>query len=524
MSDRAPAPTAAAGRESPIAAFLRRLLLVLLIGGGLIYAGFTRLNIGAYAAGADSSGYLNAAKLLKLGHIDVPQRQLPGQLNDQDHSWLYVPLGFEPVGSDRMTESYPIGLPFFLAATKVLVGWLETANWTIWAHALAGLALLFWLARRCGLPAGWAALAVLLMGMSPLYLQYSLQLMSDVPATVWTIAAIGCALLGAESLAWAVAAGVLTGVAVLVRPSNALIVAPAMLALGFQPRRWLAYALAGVPAAIVFLVYNRIAHGNLVSGGYGTVGEMFKFSYVGASLANYAVWLPVILTPLGVLALAVPFHIRRDRRVTFVLLAWMLAYAVFYAFYSCTHETWWYLRFLLPALPAAWIAALLVARDAFDWLRVARFVPPGSLRAWGLGLAAVAAIFAYDLRWNRQLATLTASVGERIYPDSVAWTRTQVPANAVVVAMQMSGSLYFYSDFVTLRWDSFGAAHFARAAATAAQAGRPLYALLQPWERRRVADEKRLSGLWTRLGVVGDVELWRYDGHADEPLTVRETR
>ncbi len=423
-----------------------------------------------------------------------------------------------------MYATYPIGVPLMVAATTQLTSWRYAAKWVMWAHALACLVLLYAFARHGRLSPGWSALAVLMLALSPLYLQHALVLMSDLPATLWMLAAMLCALRGRESTRWALAAGALTGVAVLIRPSNVLMVGPAVLAIGRSPRRLLTYLAGGVPFAIAYFCYNALAHSPVVTGGYGDLERSFGLRNIGPTLAHYGHWLPIQLTPLGLFALGAPFLWKRDARLALVLTAWMGVYGIFYAFYSYTHETWWFMRFVMPAYPAALVAALLVMREALNWLRVTRWGPAGSVRAWGLGLAAAVAIVAFDVHWNSKLTVLGNGEGERSYADSVDWLRREVPANAVVVAMQMSGSLFYYSDFTIVRWDSLEENDFAQVMSAAAAAGRPVYALFKPIDLELMKNSQRLYGMWTRLGTAYGTELCRYDGGTSAPYTVREAQ
>ena len=523
MSDATATASTPNRDESHRGRFQRRLLTVLLLVGLFLYSGLIGMRIGAYASGSDSSGYLNVARLLSQGKIVVNQRLVPG-VPATDRSYLYVPLGFRSIDTKHMVATYPIGLPFLITIASFLCSWSYAAKWVMWAHALAGAILMYALGRQCRLPPGWSALAALILAMSPLYVDFSLVLMSDVPAAVWVMAAMTCALRGREHTGWALAAGALTGYAVLIRPSNLLVALPAMLAIGGSPRRLVAYLVGGMPLAIVHVAYNTAAHVSLVSGGYGDVSELFRWSNVGPTLAHYGKWLPILLTPLAVLALGLPLLWRRHGRLVLVLAAWILVYVTFYVSYAFTHETWWYLRFLLPAFPAIAAAALLVARAGLEYLNVVRFLPAGSLRAWSAGFAATALLFGFDFHWNAELSTFGSGDGERNYPDAVAWLQREAHPRAVIFAMQMSGSLYYYSGYIVVRWDSIDAQNFAQITATAAAASRPVYALLKPYDIEQIRERHELFGTWTKLGAAHDTELWRYEGGTSDPFVLRETR
>ena len=59
----------------------------------------------------------------------------------------------------------------------------------------------------------------------------------------------------------------------------------------------------------------------------------------------------------GVAALATPWVPVARRRELAVLGLWAALLIGFYAFYFHSGESWWYLRFILPAFPALLLAA-----------------------------------------------------------------------------------------------------------------------------------------------------------------------
>lgn len=503
-----PAP---ASRDSVPALSFPWLLPVLLVLGGVIYAAFIGTHVGAYPSGSDSSGYLNSARLLREGRITAPERILPTLPADQAPVYTYVPLGFIPAQPGRIVPTYAIGVPLLVNATAVLTGITTAANWTLWWHALAGVGLMFVLGRLAGLPSGWAALGALLMASCPLHVFFSLQMMSDVPATTWATATIVFAWLSRRDVRWALLAGFSLGIAVLIRQTNLLAILPAAIALGFAPRRWFAFVIAGLPAAIGFCYYNQAAYGSPLASGYGAVGDLFRWSNAPAGLAHYGAWLPILLTPLGVLALGLPLCARRQPLWTAILAAWLAGFLLVYATYFHTHETWWYLRFVLPAFPAAWVAALLVAREILERTGWQKNFPAGSARAWIAGLLVAAAILGFSTRWNRHFSTAAAGRDQSAEQEAIAWMQQKVPANAVLAAMQASGALFYFTDFPIVRWDQLEEGDFPKLARATAAAGRPLFALLEPFEEERVFVEKRLTGRWTKIGVFQQIGLWKFE-------------
>src|SRR3989442_12266160 len=181
----------------------------------------------------------------------------------------YMPLGFRIAGDNTLVPTYPVGLSLMVVAIAQLTGWESAAHLTMVLPALLGLALIFWLARACGLSSYASALAALLLATSPLYINMSLTLMSDVPALVWTTAAILLAWRSREDARWAVLAGAALSLAILTRPTNILAFAPVAVCLGVSPRRWLWLGAGGAPGAVMLVRYNIAAYGTAITTGYG---------------------------------------------------------------------------------------------------------------------------------------------------------------------------------------------------------------------------------------------------------------
>ena len=119
-----------------------------------------------------------------------------------------------------------------------------------------------------------------MLGLSPLFVFLSLQLMSDVPATVWVMAAVLAAWRSRERPWLGLVAGAALSLAVLVRPTNLLIALPVGLALGWRARRWLLFVLGGLPGAIFLGLINQTAYGSIFTTGYGQVSTAFGWIHV----------------------------------------------------------------------------------------------------------------------------------------------------------------------------------------------------------------------------------------------------
>jgi len=472
-------------------------------------------NIGAVAGGSDSSGYMNHARLMAEGRVRLAARTIPGLPAASAPPYLYVPLGFRPARTgEGLVPTYPSGLALFVLAMKPLGGWRHAGDLAIILHSIAGLVATYAVCRALGLGARWALLGAAMVAVSPVYLFMSLQAMSDVPSLCWTAAAILAALKSRERPAWALAAGAAVAVDVLLRPANLLAVVPLAVAFGLSPRRWILFLAGGLPGALFFAAHSHAAYGSFLATGYGDATRSFSWGFVPGTLLHYARWLPALFTPLVVLALGLPWARGASRWSKCLLGSWILIFAAFYSTYLCTHEAWWYLRFLLPAAPALVAASLLVLRGL-----LAR--APGSLdpgRSLGALLAALALVAISSGWWVHRLYVLNIGKEELRYGRVTDWMQANVPRDAVCLSMQASGAIVYFTEFTIIRWDMLNKDNAGRVEAAVRAAHRPLYAVLFPFELDDSgALSRHMPGRWVRVGRVDAVTIWWRDFDDQKP-------
>lgn len=465
-------------------------------------------NVGAVAGASDSSGYMNHARLLSAGRIHAPMRTIPG-LSLGAWPYLYVPLGLKPAwNGDGLVPTYPVGFPLFVLVAKPLVGWRHSGDAVIIFHSIAGILAMFALCRVVGLGGLWSALGAAIVALSPLYLFMSIQAMSDVPSLFWTTAAVLAALLSRERAAWALLAGAAVAVDVLLRPTNVLAFLPVAVALGLSPRRWLLLALGGLPGAVFLGTHNLATYGALVTTGYGDSSPDFHSGNVAGSLRHYARWLPILFTPVVLLSVGLPALGGERARVRWILGTWIVAFAAFYSTYLYTQKTWWFLRFLLPAAPALVASGLLVLRALLA--RASSLMSPARSLAAFAAASALVALNSY--LWTDRLFALNVGESELKYTRVCDWMRANVPHDAVCLAMQASGALFYYTGFTFIRWDQVDKANVGAIEAAISASKRPLYAVFFPYDAQESGPlEKRMPGRWTEAGKVEDVTIWRCD-------------
>ncbi len=474
----------------------RTVVLVLLVLG---YAWLLRLYISPYAGGSDSSGYLNSAAYLLKGQLSATKPTLAGYPPSEFAVGAHQPLGFVTrVGTDEMAPSYPIGLPLHLAA----FAWVAGLDWaTIPVNICAALAsglLCYALARRLGLPAGFALGGAAVLLFCPLFLFAATQPMSDLLALTWTLAALYAALRAQEGWRWPLGCGIAIAMAVLVRPTDLLVVFPVMIALGWNWRAYLWVGLGGLPGAILQAWYNHAIYGAAFATGYGNVWSAFSPEFAEHNFPFFVRWIPGLLTPLVLAVLLAPFRAAARRREVLVLGAWAVILIGFYGYYYHSGETWWYLRFILPAFPALVVISLVVLHS-FPALATRR--------------AALIALLVGALGWELVLCDRFSLIhnksGEATYVDAAMWGRKNFPANAAIICMQVSGALYYYTDFLLVRYEQVDLSRMPALIAALREARRPVYAILYDFEEAEA--QARMGGHWKKLTKVRNATIWQVD-------------
>ncbi|MGH9363682.1 MAG: glycosyltransferase family 39 protein, partial [Thermoanaerobaculia bacterium] len=418
-------------------------------------------------------------------------------------------LGFTQAGRPgSIAPGYPPGLPLHMAAAALLFGWKHAPFLVAPLASLVCLWLMYLVGRQLQLPPAFAAAGAAVLGFFPTFAAYSLQAMSDVPATAWALAAVLAALRSRESAHAAFLAGAAFAVAVLVRPTNALLLAPLLAALPSRPGILARFALGGLPLSALLLAYNAAAFGSPWRTGYGTLeGQMAPGNFV-PDARHYFWWLLVLGSPvliLGFLAVAADRKVPlRDRALLF---AWFGSFFLFYCFYE-PYEDWLVTRFLLPGLPAMILAALLGARDAVAPAPGATGSAAVRLR-WAACLLMLCAVLGFGAHAIARFDVLGAYRGEQTYPLACRLAEGGLPKNAVVASMQMTGALRYYTGLTFARWDWMDAGGFPLLRAQVEARGGRWFALVAPFERDGL--QKNLPGRWTQLGSLREYALLRLE-------------
>jgi hypothetical protein len=437
--------------------------------------------------GADEYGYASQADLWLEGRLTIDQsfvRQMPWPFAERG----FAPLGYHPHPHDRGTlvPTYSPGLPMLLAAAKFAGG--QDAMFYV-VPVTAGLLSFatFLIGRRLGSPGAGLA-GAWLVATSPTVLFMTTATMSDVPvAAAWAWAFV---MLLSGRVSSAAAAGVLSSIAILIRPNLAplagvLALHYALMMRTTERRRSAALQLGAFVAALLpgtacVAVLNDRLHGSPLTSGYGALSELFAVDRMPANLKLYLAWLAESHTPIaliGLLAVFVPVRrIRLPRQTIDLSIVIALFVGFVWAVYCAwlIFDVWWFTRFLLSSWPFIMLALGGIAMFAYR-------AGPGALRP--LVVAAVIALGVNQFHFAREWQSFGARDGRRRFVAAARLIRAVTDGNSVVLSKDHNGSIRYYGGRMTIdySWMPRGASLDASLQWLKSH-GIPAYLAVEDWE------------------------------------------
>lgn len=431
------------------------------------------------AGGSDSSCYVLQAEAFAHGHATLAN-PVADTLPDMPNA-VFAPTGFVP--SRVYGAAVPICAPGLALAMTVAY---RVHPGAVFLVVPVASALLVWLTFLYGRDVAGdfaGACAAVLVACSPIVLYQAVQPMSDVPAAAaWLAALVSASPFGA---------GLWASAAVLLRPNLALLV-PLVLVLVLrkagQPSsagagpwvRGLWFAMGTAPGVIALLALNAARYGSPLASGYGDTGVLFAWGHVAANAPRYARWMLETQTPFVLLALAAPWTRRREPHRAWIawvslasvalLIGTYLAYTVF--------DDWWYIRFLLPAVPIVVTLSVAVLCGSLG-----RWLPDSAARAVVVAICAGISIWYVSVARERQALDLQRL--EARFALTGEYAERALPSNAVVLAVQHSGSIRFHGHRDTIAWDAIPPGALDGTIGEVQRRGRPVYLALEDVEEPR---------------------------------------
>ena len=462
------------------------------------------------AAGADSSGYLWSARLFRHGALSAPIAVPPGFPAAAVGPNAFAPLGARVrPGTWELVPTYPTGLPLHLAAANLILPEESAVRGVLIVTTGMTLVLFYLVAREAGLAWRWALAGSVVLACSPLFLFMAVQPMSDVLATLWAEATILFAWRARGRGAYAVLAGASLGIATLVRPTNVLLLLPAVAALPRAIRRYGGLVAGALPFAGFLIFYQSWTYGHPFASGYGDLSSTFSMAQIGPSLAHYIRWLPRLASWLIVLAPVAVWAWRGELvRWRLVTGAWAAVVLGIYAAYPVTSEAWWALRFVLPAFPPLIIASLAGLQELARVL--ARRVPARDMTIDVAAFAAAALAVLLLVRAPEFGAFRSVKGSEAVYRNALQILSVSEPSPAAVLMVQMSGAANYYAPHLRfVRYDELSGSAWQAIRRWQADTHAVVGAALLPFEWEQVLrGDVLLPCAWTPRGRYRDVTFW----------------
>ena len=434
--------------------------------------------------GADSYGYVSASRLLRslqLSQVEPIAALLP--VNEPLK--VAAPLGYVPAPArGAIVPGYPLGVPMVMALFGTVFG--NGAEFYV-SPVLAALAVMiaYGIARAFSDTVG-ASLSALFVAVTPIFVNQAIQPMSDAAAACGLLLSIWFLVRYRDrDPLWCLAAGLAGGAALLTRPvllSAILVVF--VVALLFRGRRAAALFMAGLAPFVAFQAWlHWYLYGNVLASGYGTASHLFTLERVPGNVLTYAGWLNYSATPLFLPTLVLGALACGSLRWWAAAVAVVAGVAAPYLFYF-TYGDWQDTRFLLPGVAVAMIVCGVTIRNG-----LARWTGRAAAPIIALAIAGGAAAASY--RFLDRHHTFALARIEAKYPRVGEWIHQSAPPRTIVLAFLHSGSVRFYADRQTLRWDQMNAAELSASVAALKARG---------WHTWAVVDgPQEAAAFWPRL-------------------------
>ena len=241
-------------------------------------------------------------------------------------------------------------------------------------------------------------------------------------------------------------------------------------------------------------------YGSPFVSGYGRASAIFTGAHFLGNVRRYTGWLVESQTPIvlaGAAAIAVPLSWlwpgTRDRRIfvvvaSFVALVW-LSYCLYLEF-----DAWWYLRFLLSTWPFIMLGVGAIV------MALARRIHQHPAASFAL-LVSVIAVGARGVVVAQHGHAFRLWEEERRYVAVARLVRQSTEPRSVIFSMQHSGSLRYYGDRMTIRYDLIDPAWADRSVMWFVDHGIHPYLLAEDWELPMI--QARFPGTATLARTTG---------------------
>jgi hypothetical protein len=503
-----------------------RGLLALILAAAAVYATYHVRVCG----GLDSYGYVSTSSFIASGRLTQPQ-PLVKYLPFDGASSAVAPLGYV-AGLDGHSEvpRFPLGLPIVMALFRIFGPMGPFFVPLVMAYATIALAFLIATeiaqdstgARLKSRPLFIGLFAAAIVAVDPLLVDYGIQPMSDVPAAAWLLAAVWLrmhrrsSIVDRRSSIEPVIAGVCAGMAFLTRPALLIAaIAIGIVTLDRPLKESVRYGATLVAFVVLQMAINLFLYGDVRTSGYGPASYMFEISgaRLMANATNFGKWLTHSHTLLIWFLWPAALVILRARKPAWQISLIAAAAGVPYLFYL-VFDDWESSRFILPTILLVLILAAAAVGELMAQLR---------LRPATESAAAVALVFialgcaAASDRFLRQEGVYRFGALEAKYALAGEWIESHTPERAVVFAGLHSGSIRYYGNRQTIRWDQIPPDKLSVSLHNLQAAGYEPYLALDAASEPPLFDERFRGDPAVRVEQIGRVRVVNFYRFAGVP-------
>jgi hypothetical protein len=279
----------------------------------------------------------------------------------------------------------------------------------------------------------------------------------------------------------AMGAGLAASIATVTRPNLVPLLFPLGAVVALWPKhharvlRLFALGLFSCGAAIgVLLVIciNSVLYGSGLKSGYGSLPDIYSLSFVATNARRYPTWLWQTHSPYVFGALLLP--LTPYKQFTFVAISFTLTLSLCYLFYT-PFDHWSFLRFLLPSIPLLIVGSTALAES------LARRWTPHSVSLVLAIIGSVLTLSYVHTAAQGDAFRLKTLFRER-YIDVARAVRQRTNPKSAIICLLESGSLRYYTNRLTLRYDLIEPNRFADSLKYLDSAGYTPYLALEETE------------------------------------------
>ncbi|MCX6556119.1 MAG: hypothetical protein NTW95_01595 [Candidatus Aminicenantes bacterium] len=429
--------------------------------GGLALAAifiFYAANRQRYVGAADWYGYYAESLLFRQGQLTMKTAYPPAQYP------AFAPLGFYVAG-DKIIPQYPPGFPLLMALFGLM-------GLEFYVNALAGVltVLLLYLILRNSVSRGMALLFASLWAFLPIAMYISVRIMSDLVATLFILIAYYS--FTRNKIFWS---GVAFSYAVVVRPISVLFFI-IFLPLLFKKKKFWHFCFSAGIIGFLYGLYNWAVFGKPWMTGYQGVADELTGTVFFHHFVYYGKTILILMTPLLLIPALLALMRRKPRSLFYF--SWLGSFWLFYSFWKSGADSWWYLRFLLPGLPALFILSAIGMQDIRAQLLA--WKPRWQKLPQAAAFLILLLLLPYFIAFSDRNWVFSADKGEMYY-QATKKMQSLVPPDALVGGIETSGPIRLYAGMESFRWDqpqSFKLMY------DFLKKKRPLYLLIEPWNKQ----------------------------------------